>query len=92
MTRDDAVGANEAAGASEAARASKTAGSHHTAIAHEATRSRKGETILISTPQFPYPPHQGTTLRNYNLIKGLAQRHRVHLHSFGDPETSRGTP
>ena len=48
--------------------------------------------ILILTPQFPYPPHQGTTIRNYNLIAGLAQRHEVHLLSFGDPSESRDTP
>ncbi|MEJ2210317.1 MAG: glycosyltransferase, partial [Anaerolineae bacterium] len=50
------------------------------------------ERILILTPQFPYPPHQGTTIRNYNLIKGLAQHHDVHLLSFGEPQTSRDTP
>jgi sugar transferase (PEP-CTERM/EpsH1 system associated) len=48
--------------------------------------------ILVLTPQFPYPPHQGTTMRNYNLIAGLAQRHEIHLLSFGDPTASRGTP
>jgi glycosyltransferase involved in cell wall biosynthesis len=31
-------------------------------------------------------------MRNYNLIAGLAQRHEVHLLSFGDPAASRGTP
>ncbi len=62
------------------------------AVANEATNKRSGETILILTPQFPYPPHQGTTIRNYNLIRGLAQRHRVHLLSFGEPEQSHGTP
>ena len=48
--------------------------------------------ILILTPQFPYPPHQGTTIRNYNLIAGLARRHQVHLLSFGDPARDRETP
>jgi sugar transferase (PEP-CTERM/EpsH1 system associated) len=48
--------------------------------------------ILFLTPQFPYPPHQGTTIRNYNLVVGLAERHEVHLLSFGDPAKSRGTP
>ena len=38
--------------------------------------------ILILTPQFPWPTHQGTTLRNFNLIKHLAQRHEVHLFSL----------
>ena len=38
--------------------------------------------ILLLTPQFPYPPHQGTSLRNYHIIRGLAERHEVHLLSF----------
>lgn len=38
--------------------------------------------VLFLTPQLPYPPHQGTTIRNYNLIKELAQRHEIHLFSF----------
>lgn len=48
--------------------------------------------VLILTPQFPYPPHQGTTIRNYNLIAGLARRHEVHLLSFGDPQQCQDTP
>jgi polysaccharide biosynthesis protein PslH len=48
--------------------------------------------IVILTPQFPYPPHQGTTIRNYNLIAGLARRHEIHLLSFGNPEECRDTP
>jgi sugar transferase (PEP-CTERM/EpsH1 system associated) len=48
--------------------------------------------ILILTPQFPFPPHQGTTIRNYNLIAGLAAGHEVHLLSFGDPAQTRDTP
>jgi sugar transferase (PEP-CTERM/EpsH1 system associated) len=38
--------------------------------------------LLFLTPQFPYPPHKGTTLRNYNVIAGLAQRHTIDLLSF----------
>jgi sugar transferase (PEP-CTERM/EpsH1 system associated) len=39
--------------------------------------------ILFLTPQLPYPPHQGTALRNFGLIDGLAGRgHRVALLSF----------
>jgi sugar transferase (PEP-CTERM/EpsH1 system associated) len=38
------------------------------------------------TPQLPYPPHQGTTkgttIRNFGLLSGLAQRHDIHLLSF----------
>ncbi|HTP11627.1 MAG TPA: glycosyltransferase [Anaerolineae bacterium] len=40
--------------------------------------------ILFLTPQYPYPPHKGTTLRNYNLIVGLAARHEIDLLSFAD--------
>ncbi|RME83942.1 MAG: glycosyltransferase [Caldilineae bacterium] len=49
--------------------------------------------ILLLTPQFPYPPHQGTTLRNFNLIKGLARRHRLRLFSLLAPgDAPAGTP
>jgi sugar transferase (PEP-CTERM/EpsH1 system associated) len=41
-----------------------------------------GKRILFLTPQLPYPPQQGTALRNYNLIAQVAQRHHVHLLSF----------
>ena len=39
--------------------------------------------IAILTPQLPYPPHQGTTIRNFNIIKHLASRHEITLISFG---------
>ncbi|MCA9941202.1 MAG: glycosyltransferase [Anaerolineales bacterium] len=42
--------------------------------------------ILILTPQLPYPPHQGASLRNFYIIKGLAQRHAITLLSFVDPD------
>ena len=38
--------------------------------------------LLILTPQLPFPPHQGTTIRNFNLIAGLAQRHEIDLLSL----------
>ena len=38
--------------------------------------------ILLLTPQLPYPPHQGTSLRNYHIICGLAQSHELSLLSF----------
>jgi len=38
--------------------------------------------ILLLTPQLPYPPHQGTSLRNFHIIRGLAARHDVYLLSF----------
>lgn len=48
--------------------------------------------ILFLTPQLPYPPHQGTTIRNYGLIRGLAQhkQHQVSLLSFHEPEQPGG--
>ena len=42
--------------------------------------------ILLLTPQRPYPPHQGTTLRNFNLIKELAKRHAVCVLTFLEPD------
>ncbi len=47
--------------------------------------SRRGtqqRRILFLTPQFPYPPEQGTAIRNYNLIAEVAKRHHVGLVSF----------
>lgn len=38
--------------------------------------------ILFLTPQLPYPPQQGTAIRNYNLIRQAAKQHEVHLLSF----------
>jgi len=38
--------------------------------------------ILFLTPQLPYPPQQGTAIRNYNVIAQVARRHEVHLPSF----------
>lgn len=50
--------------------------------------------ILFLTPQLPYPPHQGTAIRNYNLIANLASRHEIHLLSFvrSQDEIDRATP
>lgn len=41
--------------------------------------------ILLLTPQLPYPPHQGTSLRNYHIIRGLAQSHELTLLTFVEP-------
>ena len=49
--------------------------------------------ILFLTPQLPYPPQQGTAIRNYNLIVQVARQHEVHLLSFTDtqgPTTDAG--
>lgn len=40
--------------------------------------------LLFLTPQLPYPPHQGTAIRNYNLIKELSARYEVHLLSLAE--------
>lgn len=40
--------------------------------------------LLFLTPQLPYPPKQGTALRNWGLISHLAKRHEVWLLSFDD--------
>ncbi len=48
--------------------------------------------ILFLTPQFPYPPHKGTTLRNYNLIAGLAPRHEIDLLCFADSQPPTASP
>jgi sugar transferase (PEP-CTERM/EpsH1 system associated) len=46
--------------------------------------------ILFLTPQLPFPPEQGTALRNYNLIAQVARRHDVALLSFGEPSADPG--
>jgi sugar transferase (PEP-CTERM/EpsH1 system associated) len=42
--------------------------------------------ILLLTPQLPYPPHQGTSLRNWHILRGLAERHTVSLLSFAETD------
>jgi glycosyltransferase involved in cell wall biosynthesis len=40
--------------------------------------------ILLLSTWFPYPPYQGSKLRAYYLLKGLAKNHEVALVSFED--------
>lgn len=42
--------------------------------------------LLFLTPQSPYPPRQGTTLRNYYLLQHFAAKHEVHLFSCLSPQ------
>jgi polysaccharide biosynthesis protein PslH len=35
--------------------------------------------VLLLMPQVPYPALQGTSLRNLNIVRGLAQAYRVHV-------------
>ncbi|MCS6848705.1 MAG: glycosyltransferase [Anaerolineae bacterium] len=47
--------------------------------------------LLFLTPQLPYPPQQGTALRNWGLISHLAARHEIWLISFDErPAGARG--
>lgn len=48
--------------------------------------------ILFLTPQLPYPPQKGTALRNWGLIKGLAEHHAVSLLSFREEATDQELP
>ena len=48
--------------------------------------------LLFLTPQLPYPPHKGTTIRNFNLIAGLAQRHTIDVLAFVDPGAPQARP
>ena len=41
--------------------------------------------VLLLTPQLPFPPRQGTSIRNYNLLAQLARRHDVDLITFLAP-------
>lgn len=42
--------------------------------------------LLFLTPQRPYPPHQGTSIRNFHIIEQLASRHQIFLLSFLEPD------
>jgi len=43
--------------------------------------------ILFLTPELPYPPDRGASIRSFNLIKNLAPRHETHLLSFSTRES-----
>ncbi len=42
--------------------------------------------ILLLTPQMPYPPRQGTALRNWGLLQALSTCHEVSLLTFAAPD------
>lgn len=48
--------------------------------------------ILMLTPQVPYPPRQGTALRNWGLLQGLSAHHRVSLLTFSAPDQDAVLP
>src|SRR5690242_18272080 len=41
--------------------------------------------VLFLVPQLPFPPEQGAALRNYNVLRHVAARHRMTLVGFGPP-------
>ena len=44
--------------------------------------------ILLLTPQLPYPPQQGTSLRNFHLVLAMAEHNSVTILSFAEPNAS----
>lgn len=48
--------------------------------------------LLFLTPQLPYPPHQGTALRNWGLISQLVARHEIALLSFDERRETEAIP
>ncbi len=40
--------------------------------------------ILFLSAWYPYPPNNGSKLRIYNLLRGLAEHHQVYLIAFAD--------
>ena len=43
--------------------------------------------FLFLTPQLPFPPRQGTALRNWGILSNLARNHEVWLLSFDERST-----
>lgn len=49
--------------------------------------------ILLLTPQLPYPPEQGTSLRNFHILRGLAEGGAmVTLLSYAEPGQPSDSP
>lgn len=48
--------------------------------------------LLFLTPQLPFPPQQGTALRNWGLIARLAGNHEVWLLSFDERGENQPVP
>lgn len=42
--------------------------------------------LLFLTPQLPYPPRQGTAIRNWGLIRHLSARHTLSLLTFAEDD------
>ncbi len=48
--------------------------------------------ILMLTPQIPYPPRQGTALRNWGLLRGIAAKAELSWLSFAAPDQPLAPP
>lgn len=48
--------------------------------------------LLFLTPQLPYPPRQGTAIRNWGLIKHLSARHTLSLLTFAEGDEAVAEP
>lgn len=48
--------------------------------------------LLLVTPQLPYPPQQGTSLRNFHIVQGLAGATRLTLLSLTESEPIEAGP
>lgn len=48
--------------------------------------------LLFLTPQLPYPPTQGASLRNWGWIHELSRRHEVHLFTLLAPGQEASVP
>ena len=46
--------------------------------------------VLVISPYFPFPPTFGATMRTYQLIRQLAERHEVTLLSYGTEADEAG--
>lgn len=46
--------------------------------------------VLVVSPYFPFPPTSGITMRNYQLLRQLAERHDVTLASFASADDDAG--
>ncbi len=50
---------------------------------------RRGRVLLL-TPQSPWPPRQGTAVRNWHIARELASRYRVSILAFGSSDDAVG--
>ncbi len=48
--------------------------------------------LLLLMPQLPYPAHQGTTLRNLHILRGLSDKHEITLLCFSENEEAEFGP